>query len=559
MPAPAELLDSAITLREEDTAESGSVLYGKETDLETGGSGGGTMRPTSGSDVSGNKERCYSKEDGSEVIVVDWKGKDDPLNPKNWSDRRRMGATLIPLSSSTIAPAAGQVAEKLHITNEVSRFPLLLAKSAADIFARPDDHLDGHFRLRSWYVQLLRFLHSSLLIPEDTTAFAVGPLIFGPMSELYGRVRVLQGANVLYLIFNLVCAFAKTKGQFIAFRFMAGLGGGAPLSIGAGVLSDLWRPEERGKSAALYSLGPLLGPAMGPVIGGWITEKLPNDGYRWIFFSTTIFSAFVQLFGLFYLRETYAPTLLGRQVRELKKSLDLPPNSDKVQTVFEARAGGKKSPKEVIRRGMIRPFVLMGTEPILQILAIFMALVYGIVFMTVYHESTGIAGTNFIAMALGFFLASQIGARALDVIYRKLKERYGGEGKPEYRLPLMFPACILLPFGLLLYGWSAQHHLPWISTDIGMFFVSVAMILIFQGIQLFLIDAFTLHAASAIAAMSSLRSICGFAFPLFSPYLYSGVGYGWGCTILAGVAVLIPVIYLYGEKIRMRSRMKKLK
>lgn len=90
------------------------------------------------------------------------------------------------------------------------------------------------------------------------------------MSELFGRIRVLQGANLLYLIFNLVCVFATSKGQFIAFRFISGLGGGAPLSIGAGVLSDLWRPEERGRGAALYSLGPLLGPALGPVIGGWI-------------------------------------------------------------------------------------------------------------------------------------------------------------------------------------------------------------------------------------------------------------------------------------------------
>jgi MFS family permease len=94
------------------------------------------------------------------------------------------------------------------------------------------------------------------------------------MSELYGRMRVLQGANLLYLVFNLVCAFAKTKGQFIAFRFISGLGGGAPLSIGAGVLSDLWRPEERGRGAALYSLMPLLGPALGPLLSGQIAQVM---------------------------------------------------------------------------------------------------------------------------------------------------------------------------------------------------------------------------------------------------------------------------------------------
>lgn len=47
----------------------------------------------------------------------------------------------------------------------------------------------------------------------SSTAFAIGPLVLAPASELYGRVRVLQYANVFYIIFNLVCAFAKTKGQ----------------------------------------------------------------------------------------------------------------------------------------------------------------------------------------------------------------------------------------------------------------------------------------------------------------------------------------------------------
>lgn len=97
--------------------------------------------------------------------------------------------------------------------------------------------------------------------------------------------------------------------------FLSGLGGSAPLGIGAGVIADMWRNEERGTAVAIYSLGPLLvssnvlafcrtgmsilltsilgrsidqGPAIGPCMGGWISEKLPNDGYKWIFFSTTI-------------------------------------------------------------------------------------------------------------------------------------------------------------------------------------------------------------------------------------------------------------------------------
>lgn len=62
---------------------------------------------------------------------------------------------------------------------------------------------------------------------------------------------------------------------------------------------------------------------------------------------------------------------------------------------------------------------------------------------------------------------SQIQGRLLDIIYRKLRERNGGIGVPEFRLPLIYIASVFLPFGLLMYGWSAERHLHWIFVDIG--------------------------------------------------------------------------------------------
>ena len=55
----------------------------------------------------------------------------------------------------------------------------------------------------------------------------------GPLSEIYGRVPVLQFANLWFLITNTVCGFTQSSGQIIAFRFLAGLGGSAPLAVGA--------------------------------------------------------------------------------------------------------------------------------------------------------------------------------------------------------------------------------------------------------------------------------------------------------------------------------------
>jgi len=76
-----------------------------------------------------------------------------------------------------------------------------------------------------------------MLLSIFVLAYAVGPLVLGPLSEVYGRVPVLQLANLFFLVFNLACGFARTGGQMLAFRFLAGLGGSAPLAIGGGILA----------------------------------------------------------------------------------------------------------------------------------------------------------------------------------------------------------------------------------------------------------------------------------------------------------------------------------
>lgn len=80
--ATGEDQDSNITLHDAEPASSATV----EKDVEKG-ERGGTLEE--------GEERYYSKEDGSEIIVVKWKGPDDPANPLNWSNGRRMTSTFM--------------------------------------------------------------------------------------------------------------------------------------------------------------------------------------------------------------------------------------------------------------------------------------------------------------------------------------------------------------------------------------------------------------------------------------------------------------------------------
>ena len=198
--------------------------------------------------------------------------------------------------------------------------------------------------------------------------YAIGPLFLGPFSEVFGRVYVLQLANLFYLIFNSAAGWSTNKSEMIAFRFLSGLGGSAPLAIGGGVLGDIWSAEERGAALSIYSLAPLVGPAIGPVAGGFIAEYTT---WRWVFWAPSIADIIVQVLGVFYLQETYGPRLLKVKVRKLREGTGNPD----LRTEFDV---ADRSLKNTLRRALVRPFILLGTQPIIQILALYMAYLYGL-------------------------------------------------------------------------------------------------------------------------------------------------------------------------------------
>ncbi|KAF7187630.1 Efflux pump vrtL [Pseudocercospora fuligena] len=473
-----------------------------------------------------------SKKGEKDINLVTWDGPDDPDNPKNWTKQARWMATLTvslftfisPVSSSMVAPALTQVLTDFGLNPN-----------------KPSDRMQGELAMSVFIL-----------------GFAIGPLALGPLSELFGRRIVLQLSNLFYFAFNLACGFANNTGTLVAFRFLAGLGGSAPLGIGGGVLADIWLPTERGKAMAFYSLAPLLGPAIGPIAGGFIAQY---STWRWVFYSTSIAAVFVQLLGWFFLKETYAAAILSKKKKQLIKIT----GNKELRTEFD---NPSRSLANHIGVAFKRPFILLFTQPIVQVLALYIGYVYGVLYlvlasfpvlwMRVYGEGPAIGGLNYISLGLGFFLGTQVAARFADRIYKKLKAKNNDQGRSEFRVPLMFPGAVMVPVGLLIYGWSAQYKTHWIVPNIGTAIFAAGNQLVFQNCQTYLVDAYTRYAASAIAATAVFRSLGGFAFPLFADQMYQALGYGWGNTTLAfvGIAVGFPapfILWWYGEALRKKS------
>jgi len=121
---------------------------------------------------------------------------------------------------------------------------------------------------------------ASFVVSVYILGYAFGPLLIAPLSELYGRLPLYHGANLGFIILTVACAVSSNLNMLIAFRFIEGLFGSCPLTIGGGTIADMIVQEKRGGAMAIWALGPLMGPVIGPVAGGFLSQA---KGWRWVF------------------------------------------------------------------------------------------------------------------------------------------------------------------------------------------------------------------------------------------------------------------------------------
>ena len=134
--------------------------------------------------------------------------------------------------------------------------------------------------------EVLRKFHStnhtlgSFVVSVYVLGYAIGPLVVAPCSEIYGRLPVYHTANVTFIIFTIACAVSSNLNMLIGFRFLQGMAGSAPITIGGGTIGDMFIQEQRGGALAIWSMGPLVGPVVGPVAGGFLAKA---ESWRWVF------------------------------------------------------------------------------------------------------------------------------------------------------------------------------------------------------------------------------------------------------------------------------------
>ncbi|KAI0204186.1 MFS general substrate transporter [Astrocystis sublimbata] len=384
------------------------------------------------------------------------------------------------------------------------------------------------------------FATLKLISTLGSTTYLVG---FG------GRNSVYYSTFLVFVAANVGCALSPNIAAFLIFRFIAGFFGSSSVANSGGTITDLWPQSRRSVPFALFTVASFCGPVLAPILGGILTQY---TSWRWNFWLVVIVSAIVYIAVLLVLPETYAPRLLEqRQARQEKST------APKKSAGLRARYAASLS----------RPWIMLFTEPILFSLSLYMAFVYGVLFLDftsypiIFQEARGwsvaISGLSFLGIGVGMAAAAALSPLA-DRIHSHYSKKLG-PGSPETRLPHLIPIAWLLPISLFWFGWTALPPTHWIVPIISGVFFGFGLVLIFLGISAYLTDCYGQYSASAFAANSMLRSLFGAGFAVFARSLYEKLGTPWATSILgfvsAALALLPPVFYKFGPKLRSASAM----
>ncbi|KAH9952218.1 MFS general substrate transporter, partial [Amylocystis lapponica] len=397
--------------------------------------------------------------------------------------------------------------------------------------------------------------------------FGFGPLLFAPLGEaklflcqMYGRRIVFLTTFSAFTLFHLGGSLAHNVQTLLATRALAGIFGSAPFSNAGGALSDIWIARERGIASSIYATAPFLGPVIGPIVSGWIEET--RLGWRFNFWIMFMASALCLILGFFVTPETYAPVLLRRRAHRLQRQSDN-------QTIYISKYDTDRSTTfgAKMRQNLSRPFLFLATEPIVALIAVYISIAYAtlygyfsaypIVFQEQRHFSPGQGGLAFLGIGVGSTLGMALAPLQNLLYWRAMDRSPTGRAPPEERLYMPMVGGICLPIGLFWFAWTSRPPVPWIVPILAGIPFGTGVALIMQGLTQYLMEAYSIYCASALAATIVLRSICGAVFPLFMPIVYTNLGDEWAGSLFGFMALActpVPFLfYKYGPWIRGKS------
>ncbi|KAJ4320454.1 hypothetical protein N0V84_005845 [Fusarium piperis] len=460
-------------------------------------------------------------------VLVNWE-LDDPENPYNWSTSKK-NLILFLTAMLVINSTMGSALPSLAIPNIVEDFGITS--------------------------QTGRVLPISVYL----IGYVLGPIIWGPLSEHFGRRDLSFATFGLFTVFTMACALAPNWPALLIFRFFCGAFASSPIAIVAGILADVYNdPRTRGRAYAIFMVCTTGGPIFSPIISGFAG---PSIGWRWVFWIGLIVAG-VTLALVAFLPETYGPILLSRRARKIRKQ-------DPASRAIAPRDLESTDLRQLLTVVLTRPLRMIISEPIVTTTCAYLSLVYTIFYMSfqafpiifqdVYGLSPGVTGLAYLPIFGGAAITLPISWAWDNVLARATARDAPWVRREEYRrLPLACLGGPLFVISLFWLGWSAREDVSFVAPMMAGIPFGMGFMLIFMAMLNYLTDAYEIFAASANAAASTCRSLFAVVLPLATTPMFRRLGIPGACSLLGGLSALmciIPFVFIWkGPSIRARSR-----
>ncbi|KAL2751873.1 hypothetical protein ACRALDRAFT_2023403 [Sodiomyces alcalophilus JCM 7366] len=470
--------------------------------------------------------------------LVDFDPHGDPDNPREWPSAFKWTlVSLLACMAFTIRDSVTAPSDPASTFTCISVVPV-----ASQIIAELNQ---GHADPSA----------SALLVTIWELGEAGGPLLIAPLSEIHGRYRVLNTANLLFIAATILTATAGSSVLFITSRFLTGLAVASNV-LNPAIIGDLFEPDQRGSAMSLVMLAPLIGGAVGPAVSGAIAQTL---GWRQVLWVGVGLAVGCEVLFLTCFRETYKVAILRRRVETLRRE-----GREDVFLAPSVGGGGGVEGVVGLWHSVRRPVEVLFGSGVLMALSLYgsvcfsffytMSVTLADILHDVYGFSPALTGSAFMTFSVGSFVAVGVCNFYLDRIYVSLRKKdKAQQGRPEFRLPLSIIGGFALPVAVVAYGWIAQLRLPapWLLLAVAL--LGFTELLAWVPLSAYAVDAFGTYSASAMTGVIVTRCLMGTFLPLsVAPLVERFGGYGWAFTVLGVLSLVlapVPVVVMrYGHR-----------
>lgn len=366
-----------------------------------------------------------------------------------------------------------------------------LAPLSTDMYLPALPNVSESFAVSNFYTQLS--------LASFFIAFAFGQLIYGPLSDIFGRKKPLYVGLVVFIASSIGCVLVDSIYAFIALRFLQALGGCAGVVIARAIVNDRFSLKDAASVFALMMVVSSLAPMLAPTLGSMLLSFFP---WHSIFLALFALGVVLFFFIVFSLKESAPSHKAAFSHIEI------------IQTY-----------KLILSDRIFMIYVLSGAFAMAAMFAYITGSSF--VFMSVYELPTHIYSLVFALNALGLMLASMLNA--------KIVQKYA----PQYILKIAFIAMSIFVFILILAGFVGVFVL----FEIALFATLSSLGFLLPNLTTLAMARFKEHSGTASATLGTIQ----FALAGLSAFLVGALEANTPfalALLMAGVVWCGSVLYM---------------